>query len=152
MPSDSNQDGLHETIRDAVEAEIKSLGLEGLAEANFYKRKFPWTVGVNHPACFLIHVPEQIRDAEAGRDDFGFGVQVVFTQSSNRDMTANEDRILKWRLRTMLHFLNQRINPPTPKVHTVKVEPQGVYDLSAFSKNYVASAFVLRCWARLSRP
>lgn len=135
---------------EAVQDRIKHLGLSGVLPSRIYIRKFPWDKNVTHPAVFIAPVNEQLADATNCDDDYGYGLQITLSQSSNRDVVIEDDRLLLWRQRTMAAFHNQRL-PGVGKSYQCKIEPGPVYDPTAFGQNYDASSMVVRCWTRQQR-
>lgn len=128
---------------------VKSLGLQGLAETSHYIRKFPWDESVTHPAAFYLPTPETIRDATNASDDYGYGVQIIFTQATNRDLDANLDRLLLWRQQAMGALHNKRLDEAD--IYRVVIEPGFVIDPAAFRAQYDSTTFTARCFRRIVR-
>lgn len=143
-------------LAERIEAILKaalgtsSTALHKIPDANFFIRKFPWNIGVAHPGVFLIPVPERIAAYTNASDKWGYGIQTIITQASNRNLTSDHDRIHYWRELAIGQFLNQRINGLSQ--YFVTVEPSAVIDPAAFGAGYDATAFVLRCEAAQLRP
>ncbi len=150
--ADSNWLTLAQRIDAILKASMgtSSTALHKVADANFCIRKFPWNTGASHPGVFLIPVPERITAYTNATDKIAYGVQVIITQASNRNLTADHDRIHYWRELAIGQFLHQRING-LPQYY-VTVEPAAVIDPAAFGVGYDATSFVLRCEAAQQRP
>jgi hypothetical protein len=147
------------SILDAMETALEAAIGTGsgatheIATANFIQRKFPWDVNVNLPGVTLVPVPEIEKPATNASDDIGYGVQVTIAQTSNRKLSANADRLYYWREQAMATFRR----PPgrlsgVSVVYTLVIEPKAVVDPSSFVGQVDATAFVVRCWARVQRP
>ncbi|MFQ5495929.1 MAG: hypothetical protein ACE5EX_11175 [Phycisphaerae bacterium] len=148
-----------QTILDAIDTALQAkLGTGSgatheIATANFYKRKLPWDVGVNLPGLFMTPVPEIEGKSTNASDDVGYGVQITIVQASNRDLTANADRLYYWREEAMDKFRSKRLaGSGDANIHLVEIETRPVIDPASFARQIDATAFVLRCWTRKTRP
>jgi len=124
-----------------------------IADANHFIRKLPWEDPSEDdlPGVYLVPVPELIKDATNASDDYGFGVQVTIAQDSNRNLTANADRLFWWRETGMGLFYNKRLSGIDGSYKCV-VEPKPVIDPANFRDMVDATAFVVRVWVRKQRP
>lgn len=145
------------TLTEAVQAILQaSFGTSSgaahtIADAAFVIKKLPWSTGATFPGVFLVPVPERIvRDSTNKTTDWGDGIQVCIAQTSNRNLTADHDRLHYWRERAMGEFVSERI-AALPQVWC-EVEPQAIIDTPSFVTQFDVTAFVLRCWQRLDRP
>lgn len=120
-----------------------------IPDAQFYVRKFPWDVGVTHPAVFLVPVPERIQDDTNASDLWGLGVQVSITSASNRDVVAGHDRLHYLRERAIEEFVSHRI--ASLPHYFVRIESGTIIDQGAFAADYDVTSFVLRCEYRRAR-
>lgn len=155
MPNASITQDILDAVDTALKAKLgtSSSATNKIADANFYKRKLPWDVGVSLPGLFMTPVPELEKPATNKSDDVGYGIQITIVQASNRDLTANADRLYYWREEAMDTFRSKRLaGAGDANIHLVDIETRPVIDPASFARQIDATAFVLRLWTRKARP
>jgi hypothetical protein len=146
------------SILDAMETALKAAIGTGsgatheIATANFAQKKFPWKLNTALPGLFLSPVPELEKNATNVSDDIGHGVQVTIAQVGNQDLESNMDRLFFWREKAMRVFRNRVPDGMPADVYKCEIEPRPIVDPAAFVGQVDATAFVVRCWARTTRP
>lgn len=116
--------------------------------------KVPWATGATHPGIFLVPLPEQIVDATNAEDDYVWGVNVLLTTASNRDVRTDQSGAtldaLCYDRQRMIRLCHRKVVLASPKLWGV-VEPGVVLDPNAFALNYDVSTFVVRARERYAR-
>lgn len=116
--------------------------------------KVPWGTNATHPGIFLNPLPEQIADATNKDDDYIWGVNVILTSASNRDVrtgvTGQTLDALCYDRQRMIRLCHKQIVLASPQLWGV-VEPGVVIDPTAFGLNYDVSTFVVRGRERYTR-
>ena len=137
-------DAVFKQCLDAIQTQIKTLGLSGVSNDNIVVKKLPWDHNVSKPGVFIHPIRETLRQATNASDDVGYGIQVVMVQAANQDLTSNFNRILMWRQQISRHFRYQRL-PGVSEVHQCIVIPQDVISPGAFANQFDVSVLLIRC-------
>ncbi len=145
----------HLTIRDAVQSEIKSLALEGIADTHVVTAKVPTDRKNILPDLPGLIISTWGNAAIVGgsniRDDIGYQILIAMVQASNTDQTANADRAAYWSERISRKFRLQRLNG-VPSVNTCRLISDVKFDRSAFFEaNKDVSVIVLQFENREAR-
>jgi len=143
-------DSIFEQCLDAIQSEIRSLGLADISNDDIVVRKLPWNRDITEPGIIVYPIPEPTLQATNETDDISYGAMVVMAQESNQDLESNMNRMLTWRESISKKFRFQPLSGVS-EVHQCVVEPQAVFSLGDFQNQYDVGALLIRCISRESR-
>lgn len=145
------------TVLDQVQADIRSLSLEGINDASVHVVKvFNQIEEVipELPGVLVLPIDSESVARNAGtnnRDDVGYPVAVGMFAADSDSQAADFDRNLLWRERIRKKFVNQRLSNVS-SVYTCLIEPRQIVDpFRWLSRNLWVSTLVLRFMSRESR-
>lgn len=153
----TGEDAMFYRILVAVKERIQALSLSGLDADHVIVQKFPFNKKSNAAlvdrlttGIFVNPTRETLTFKTNRTDDYGYGVQVTYFTTSNRDLTSHLNRTLTWRDTLWKANIFQHL-PGFTEGFNCTPEPGPVFDAGVFAENMDAGSLVLRFFSREAR-
>lgn len=148
FPVTSDSESVAYRVLLAVQAQIQTLDLPGLAPSQVYVRMTPDPKIVTYPAIFIT--PEDRETYLAGtnfRDDVGYPALIWIANRNDKDYAAKLPMYELWRERIQRYFRRQPLRG-VPEIYDCKVETREIVKFLPPQYQYLVSTFVLRFTSR----
>ena len=143
-------DSIAKQCYDAVVTGIQALSLSGLETTEVNLRKVVRDRAHIHRGVTLAPMRATEAAGTNERDDFGYGVLVIFVQGTGNGYGDDIERVSQWRQQVRKTFHNKRLSGVTQS-SVCSVQHGDPFLPKELQGQNDVSSLVIRCWTRETR-